>query len=156
MNSIASMGHRALRKGRISLQGQVYLLTTVTATRAPLFSEFELAATACRVMHARGRAGTNDLELLCWVSMPDHLHALARLRNGRLSSAVGDLKARIAHAVNCHRKLGVPVWQRGFHDRAVRREDDLLTIARYIVANPVRAGLVDSARLYPFWNAAWL
>jgi REP element-mobilizing transposase RayT len=48
------------------------------------------------------------------------------------------------------------VWQSGFHDHALRSEDDLRTVARYIVANPLRAGLVHDLRRYPLWNATWL
>jgi REP element-mobilizing transposase RayT len=154
MEKIASKGHRALRKGRASVSGQVYLLTTATAARAPVFGEFEMAAAACRVLHAQG--GASGLDPLCLVLMPDHLHLLASLRHGRLPSAFGYLKARIAHAANIRRGMTTALWQRGFHDHAVRHEDDLFAMARYIVANPVRAGLVESARLYPFWNAAWL
>jgi REP element-mobilizing transposase RayT len=48
------------------------------------------------------------------------------------------------------------IWQRGFYDRSIRKEDDLIDIARYIVANPVRAGLVTSIRDYPLWDSIWL
>jgi hypothetical protein len=48
------------------------------------------------------------------------------------------------------------IWQRGFFDRAIRKDDDLLGIARYIVANPLRAGIVDSVGDYPLWDAMWL
>jgi putative transposase len=32
----------------------------------------------------------------------------------------------------------------------------LRNLARYVVANPLRAGLVDSIRDYPHWDAVWL
>lgn len=51
---------------------------------------------------------------------------------------------------------GRKIWQAGFHDHAVRREEDLAGIARYIVANPLRAGLVDAIGDYPLWDALWL
>jgi REP element-mobilizing transposase RayT len=51
---------------------------------------------------------------------------------------------------------GIPRWQEGFHDHALRREEDLRDIARYIVLNPVRAGLVRNIREYPLWDAVWL
>ncbi len=43
-------GHQALRKGRVSLSGQIYLLTTVTEGRISHYRELELARSACRVM----------------------------------------------------------------------------------------------------------
>ena len=48
------------------------------------------------------------------------------------------------------------VWQPGFHDRALRKNEDLVTASRYIVANPVRAGLVEHIADYPHWDAVWL
>ncbi len=43
-----------------------------------------------------------------------------------------------------------------FHDRAMRKEEDLKAAARYIVANPLRAGLVERCGDYPLWDAVWL
>ncbi|MEE4463301.1 IS200/IS605 family transposase, partial [Azotobacter chroococcum] len=43
-----------------------------------------------------------------------------------------------------------------YHDRAARSVDDLRAMARYIVANPVRAGIVETVGDYPLWDAAWL
>jgi REP element-mobilizing transposase RayT len=47
-------------------------------------------------------------------------------------------------------------WQRGFYDYAIRQDEDLKKLARYIVANPLRAGLVESIGDYPHWDAKWL
>jgi hypothetical protein len=40
--------------------------------------------------------------------------------------------------------------QDGFYDHVLRREEDSLAIAAYIVANPVRAGLVKSVTEYSY------
>ena len=44
----------------------------------------------------------------------------------------------------------------GFHDHALREEENLLHAARYIVANLKRAGLVQRVSDYPYWDAIWL
>lgn len=49
-----------------------------------------------------------------------------------------------------------PVWQRGFHDHALRREEDLRAVACYIVGNPLRAGLVQHVGDYPLWDTIWI
>ena len=41
-------------------------------------------------------------------------------------------------------------WQKSYYDHVLRREDDVVVVARYIVANPVRAGLASAAGEYPF------
>ena len=48
------------------------------------------------------------------------------------------------------------LWQRGYYDRAIRSDEDLPSIARYIVGNPIRAGLVTSVGQYPHWDASWI
>ena len=65
-------------------------------------------------------------------------------------------KGRVARAVNLARGRGGTVWMPGFHDHALRHERDILPSARYIVANPLRAGLVDRLGRYPYWDAVWL
>ncbi len=61
-------------------------------------------------------------------------------------------------ARDIHREEGGcgPVWSRAYHDRALRRDEDILAVARYIIANPLRAGLVQRVGDYPYWNATWL
>jgi hypothetical protein len=41
------------------------------------------------------------------------------------------------------------LWQDGYYDRVLRPDDDPKKIARYIIDNPVRAGLVRSPLDYP-------
>lgn len=145
-------GHRRLRHGRVSLPGQLYLVTTTTIERTSLFADFDVACAAARVI----AAARPEYAILCWVVMPDHLHALIALNEGTLSRAIGGLKARAAAAVNRVQGGRNAVWARAFHDRALRYEDDVLEVARYIICNPLRAGLARSVRDYPFWDAVWV
>jgi putative transposase len=46
--------------------------------------------------------------------------------------------------------------KKAFYDHAVRKDEDVQGIARYIVANPLRAGLVKHIGYYPLWDAIWL
>jgi len=83
--------------------------------------------------------------------MPDHLHWLMQLGSrGSLAQVIGAVKAATAH------RIGRRIWQDGFHDHALRQEEDMTSIARYIVANPLRAGLVERLGDYPHWDAVWL
>src|SRR5690606_41587155 len=73
-----------------------------------------------------------------------------------LGSVVGRMKS--ASGVHANRVLARtgPVWEPAFHDHALRRDEDLRSVARYIIANPVRAGLVDRPGDYPFWDCIWM
>ena len=44
----------------------------------------------------------------------------------------------------------VAKWQKDFYDHVIRKEEGLITIAKYILDNPVRKGLVENWRDYPF------
>jgi len=147
-------GYRALRKGRYSQPNGIYLVTTVTDQRIPWFQVFSFAHLMCRCLVHPGNLG--DARLLCWVVMPDHLHLLIELAETPLPSALNRLKSKSAIALN--REIGRQgrFWQPGFHDHALRAEEELLDVARYIVANPLRAGLARRYADYPFWDAVWL
>ena len=131
------------------------MLTFVVLGRKPLFNEATTARAAAREMAQPRLAKTS--EILAWVLMPDHFHCLARLGAGdALSKLVNRLKSASAREVNRVLMRSGPLWQSGYHERAVRNEASLRTAARYIVANPLRAGLVDRIGNYPNWNACWL
>ncbi|MCP4636716.1 MAG: transposase [Methyloversatilis sp.] len=140
--------HR-LRKGRHSQTGVTYMVTTTTIRRAPIFRDLTAARCVVRTLAAAVERG--ELDLLAYVLMPDHLHCLLTLTGSlSLHALMQQVKSVSAH--RCGRQL----WQAGYHDHALRDEDSLINFARYIVANPVRAGLADRVGDYPHWDAIWL
>ena len=101
--------------------------------------------------------GRGTARLLCRVLMPDHWHAIVELgQDASLGILANRVKGRSARHFNRVMRRDGAVWAAGFHDRALRREQDLVGVARYVVANPVRAGLVARVGDYPFWDAQWL
>ena len=148
-------GHRALRKGRRSVSGQIYMVTTVCIDRTPFFARHDAAIAASQALQTSGWQG--DARSLAWVLMPDHLHLLLELgERGTLSSVVMNTKSFLARHANAALGRNGALWQRGFHDRALRQDEDVRAAARYLVANPLRAGLVQTLGDYPYWNAVWL
>ncbi|MDD5300207.1 MAG: transposase [Gallionella sp.] len=148
-------GHAALRKGRASVANGVYLITATTIERARIFENFHAACAASRCFENRAVLG--DATMLAWVLMTDHAHWLIELgEHDALSSVVNRIKSASARHMNVALMRNGALWSKGFHDHALRAEDDLPDTARYVVANPLRAGLVNSLGDYPFWNAAWL
>ncbi|MGB5472221.1 MAG: transposase [Gammaproteobacteria bacterium] len=145
-----------LRKGRLSLDGQIYLITAVTHQRYPYFRVLAAGRILVREMMRSDAFGCS--KTMAFVVMPDHLHWLFSLENAAsLSSLVGNLKLNSARKVNdLIARRGHPVWQRGFHDHALHGEAAIIEAARYIIANPLRAGLARRVGDYPLWDAAWL
>jgi REP element-mobilizing transposase RayT len=83
--------------------------------------------------------------------MPDHVHWLMQIAGSQsLQNIIKTVKSKTSI------RLAQRIWQAGYYDHAIRQEEDMQTIARYIVANPIRAGLVNKVSDYPHWDAIWL
>ncbi|QFY88103.1 transposase [Magnetovirga frankeli] len=144
-----------MRRGRVSIPNQIYLVTTTTLRRQPAFAHFNAARAAAQSFE--DRAVLADARLLAWVLMPDHFHGLLELgENNNLQGIMNRLKSASARRANKALGREGPLWDKAYHDHALRQEEDLLATARYIIANPLRAGLVQHVGDYPFWNAIWL
>ena len=160
-----SLPYDALRKGRHSICHQVYCITTVTRNRDPLFTDMHTARLLVQELRRLHEDG--DVSSLAWVIMPDHLHWLIQLSesdnyDGRmnstlqLSDVIKRLKARSALAINRYHCRRGSLWQHAYYDRAARKDDDIKCIARYIIANPLRAGLAQNITGYPHWDCIWM
>ena len=143
-----------LLKGRYSETGRLYLLTTVTDQRRPVFEDFQLG----RLLVDQLKQAHNEgiVTSKAWVVMPDHFHWLVELNNKTLGELMCRIKSRSSVTVNNASQSSGRLWQKGYHDRALRREDDLKATARYIVQNPIRAGLATRIGDYPLWDACWM
>jgi REP element-mobilizing transposase RayT len=146
---------RALRIGRYSEPNRIYIVTSCTFDRRPVFRDLYLGRVL--VGEFRFQQEVAHAATLTYVIMPDHFHWLMRLLPGaELSGVVQSVKGRTATRINrIVGTLGSKLWQPGFHDRAVRREEDLAGLAHYIVCNPVRAGLVHNVADYALWDSLW-
>ncbi|MEQ7920469.1 transposase [Xanthomonas sp. WHRI 1810A] len=143
-----------LRTGRYSCLGQTYLVTSNTRNRTPIFRDFTAGRLLVRELRRAEEQGFANS--LAWVVMPDHLHWLFELKAGTLDGLIQRVKACSSRTINRHRSITEPVWQSGYHDKALRAEDDLVKLARYTVNNPVRAGLVRRVGDYSLWDAIWV
>jgi putative transposase len=127
---------------------RTYFVTWCVWKRKPIFNDFKMADVARRaILEYRSR---DWYWLLAYCVMPDHIHMLVRLRTDdrSLSRVVASLKNRINTRL---REVGVSVdWQMGFHDTLLRSSEDPRLVARYVVENPVRAGLVSKYGDYEF------
>ena len=78
------------------------------------------------------------------VLMPDHLHAILSLPGARkLESVISSWKRLTAKLLKIR-------WQRGFFDHRLRSEASAQQKWKYILQNPVRAGLVSQTSVWPY------
>jgi putative transposase len=117
--------------------------------RRSLFRRPEIVALGLeRLREAAARTG---FEVLAYCFMPEHLHLLVRaVEEADLVAFVRLFKQLSGY--DYRRSTGDPqvLWQTSYHDHVLRREEDTLAVARYVWGNPVRAGLADSPREYPY------
>jgi putative transposase len=121
-------------------------VTFAVRNRVKAFSSPLIADLAKRVIIEYRHAGW--YRLFCYCIMPDHVHLLLRTNEHHLSRIVGTLKNKIRHPAK--RLGGIFEWQSGFHDRIRRSGETVDEYAEYILANPVRAGLVREYTDYPY------
>jgi len=88
--------------------------------------------------------------------MPNHVHAvIVPIRDGASSLIFVDrFKGRTSHDLHEAGYVG-DVWQDRYFDHLLRDDESLAAITDYILANPVRAGLVARAEDY-LWSWASL
>ncbi|HEC13518.1 MAG TPA: transposase [Acidiferrobacteraceae bacterium] len=149
------MGYDQLRKGRYSAAHQVYFVTTVAQGRVAYFNDLWIGR--CVVKELRYLHDEGFAQSMAWVLMPDHLYWLIGLEDSLdLGTVLKTLKARSARAVNKQLGRRGSIWQRAYYDHALRKDENLRVVARYILNNPLRAGLVTDIGEYSLWDAAWI
>ena len=99
------------------------------------------------------RGDGHRFELHALVVMPDHVHLALTPRwdeRGTFSipEIMQEIKSVSAHRISKETGHVGRVWQEESFDRALRREEALDSKIEYMIANPVRAGLVSTSAEY--------
>jgi putative transposase len=125
-----------------------YSLRFATHERAPHFTNPILVAGALKQIL---RTGDEDgFALVAYCFMPDHVHLAVKGRTPEsdLRRFVKMAKQRVAYLART--QFAIPmIWQSGYYERIVRAQA-MESLVRYILDNPVQAGLVQRAEEYPF------
>jgi REP element-mobilizing transposase RayT len=100
--------------------------------------------------HSRG------YRLQAWTIMPNHVHVLISSMTGfPVGTVVSSWKRFSARQANARLGRTGAFWQDDYWDRFIRNDEHFAATVSYIDANPVKAGLVDAAPLWP-WGSARL
>jgi REP element-mobilizing transposase RayT len=166
-----------LRKGRFGGANTAVMITKCRHPRRRLdLSAQSVAPHVVRALLAARETGR--CYLLAWCLMSDHIHILLAPRDtraeatdgsapvgapssGRPSSArlsplsrfVAGWASSAAHLVNRAVRSRGALWQEGFYDHSVRRDERLGDIVDYIHQNPVRRGLTEHPEAWR-WSSA--
>jgi putative transposase len=93
--------------------------------------------------------------LFGYALMSNHFHLLLQPQPGQSISRILQ-SLTVAHTWRYHRRHGSVghVWQGRFRSPVIQDDDHLLTVLRYIEANPWRAGMVADLKDYPWTSYA--
>jgi len=85
--------------------------------------------------------------------MPDHLHIIVEGTQEEINLLrfINHYKQKTGFWMSKNQP-GVS-WQKNFFDHIIRKDENLQSMIRYILENPVRKGLVSDWRDYPFKGA---
>jgi REP element-mobilizing transposase RayT len=89
-------------------------------------------------------------KLICYCIMPNHIHLVFELLNkernvGEIIGSIKKYSARRANKVLFHKGI---FWQAESFDRLIRDNVELYFTIKYVLLNPVNAGLVENWKLW--------
>jgi len=135
---------------RIEFPGALYHVTSRGNARAPIFLEDRDRRLLLHIL-------SDVVARYRWVChayclMTNHFHLLVETPEANLSRGMRQLNGLYTQRFNrAHERVG-HILQGRFGAVLVERDAHLLELARYVVLNPVRAGLVAAAEAYP-WSS---
>ena len=128
-----------------------YHLTWGTVHRKAALNNRELVVSLMESLEIEASDARMFIYAYCF--MPEHVHLL--LSPGGMSSegvpsergkdVIQFVQAYKSKTTRLFWRMGNrgKLWQHGFYDHILRQEEDIKQVARYILDNPVRRGLVD-------------
>ena len=136
--------------GRLGGGGStIHFATWRISSWQPLLSEADRSVVT-RVLRTRRVQGA---ELLAFVVMDDHVHALVRCAGPSVQHVLDLWKSYSAHGLRESHGRSGDVWQRDTFHRQVQDDGDLRERAAYIAANPWKRWPFGGK--YPFvWEAS--
>ena len=131
-----------------------YFVTFCTFDRRDTFTDIALGRSVVRQFRRTSRRW--KFALLAYCLMPDHAHLLVEGTSDTSDLRLFIKSAKQSSGQRFAAHLKQSLWQEGFYDRVLRADDDVKSVARYIIENPVRAGLARSPLDYPLCGCdAW-
>ena len=134
---------RIPRALRIQAAGAVYHVTARGNRRQDIFCD---AADYQRFLEFLGAVVLRfGWRCHAYCLMPNHFHLVLETPEPNISAGMQLLNGSYAQWFNWRHGFNGHLFQGRFHDRLVESPYHLLELARYVVLNPVRAGLCERA-----------
>lgn len=128
--------------------GSICSVTLAIQRQKPIFADPAVASCAVGVL--RSLAETKKVRIYAFCVMPDHVHiVLGPSETCDVITFVGQFK-NLAQRAAWSKGVEGAFWQKRFWDHFLRAEEDVKPEVEYVLNNPVRGGLVEQWRDYPF------
>jgi REP-associated tyrosine transposase len=95
-------------------------------------------------------AASTGFAVLAYCFMPDHVHLLIEGLTDASDCRDFIRLAKQLSGFHFKRAFGGTLWQRYGFERTLRNDEATLSVSRYILENPVRAGIARRVEDYPF------
>ncbi len=135
---------------RIEFPGAVYHVTSRGNARADIFEDNGDREVFFKIL---GKV-VKRFNWLChaYCLMDNHYHLLIETPEGNLSAGMRQLNGVYTQAFNRMHDRDGHIFKGRFKAILVEKESHLLELCRYVVLNPVRAGMTDRVEQYP-WSS---
>ena len=132
----------------------VFFLTLCVKPRRPVFSSALINRQI--VMEVTKLQEESFWGVYLYCIMPDHIHLIVNPGSKGLAEAVKRFKGRLCVFWRLHGD-GMSLWQDGYFDHVLRSSESYTDKCRYVMENPVRAGLAKAADEYEWTGslAVW-
>jgi len=112
------------------------------------FADNSLISTVLKIL--RQTAEQRNFYIWAYCFMPDHLHLLieGKTENADMRKFISVFKQKAAFWF--HRRYNLRLWQPRYYDRVLRTDEATSAVARYILENPVRKGIVSDYLQHPY------
>jgi REP-associated tyrosine transposase len=128
--------------------GSSYFVTVCCHERRRIFASSEYCHWLIDIF--RGESAARDFAIHAYCVMPDHFHFLAE-GTSSASDLLGFVTSfKIKTSRLYRRGTSQLLWQKRYFDHVLRTGESPESVAWYIWANPVRAGLSSVLGKYPF------
>jgi len=139
-----------VRPLRIEFSGAIYHITSRGNARGAIYEDDEDRRSFIKILG-------DVIDRYNWICyayclMDNHYHLLIETPDGNLSQGMRQLNGVYTQKFNWHHGRGGHIFQGRFKAILVERDSYLLELCRYVVLNPVRAGIVAIPEAYP-WSS---
>ena len=125
-----------------------YFLTFCTDSRCELFTGAQ--AVDIVLLQIERAAADEHFAIVAYCFMPNHVHLLIEALAEAADCRRFIKRAKQFSAFYYTKTFGQRLWQRYGFERVLRNDEATLGVARYVLENPLRAGLVTRVEDYPF------